>query len=90
MPFAGEMSGWWWLNWRIYDTRIRLAGLDSVLGRDATKARRWLSVAQHAELAVHRDRRLLASHRPELLRHELCKYLVDGGPPTPRPRSVAI
>ena len=26
MPFAGEMSGWWWLYWRFYDTRIPLDG----------------------------------------------------------------
>ncbi|HET6351727.1 MAG TPA: coproporphyrinogen-III oxidase family protein [Coriobacteriia bacterium] len=42
MPFTPEMSGWWWLYWRFYDTRIPLAALDEMLGHDAEKARRWL------------------------------------------------
>ncbi len=55
MPFAGEMSGWWWLYWRLYDTRIPLDGLDSALGSDAPKARRWLTLAQRTGFAVRRD-----------------------------------
>lgn len=55
MPFAGEMSGWWWLYWRFYDTRIPLDNLDQALGRDAPKARRWLRVIEQAGLAVHAD-----------------------------------
>ncbi len=42
LPFAAQMSGWWWLYWRFYDTRIPLAVLDEQLGPDAAKARRWL------------------------------------------------
>ena len=52
MPFAGQMSGWWWLYWRFYDTRIPLDNLDAVLGHDAPKARRWLRVVERAGLAV--------------------------------------
>jgi len=52
MPFAGEMSGWWWLYWRFYDTRIPLDGLEAALGSDAPKARRWLRVVERAGLAV--------------------------------------
>ena len=52
MPFAGEMSGWWWLYWRCYDTRIPLDDLDVALGHDAPKARRWLRVAELAGFAV--------------------------------------
>ena len=52
MPFAGEMSGWWWLYWRFYDTRIPLDDLDAALGNDAPKARRWLRVVEQAGLAV--------------------------------------
>ena len=37
------MSGWWWLYWRFYDTRIPMAALDEALGPDADKARRWLA-----------------------------------------------
>jgi len=55
MPFAGEMSGWWWLYWRFYDTRIRLREVDLALGKDASKARRWLQVIEQAGLAVQRD-----------------------------------
>ncbi len=52
MPFAGEMAGWWWLDWRFYDTRIPLGDLDAALGDDAQKARRWLRIIEHAGLAV--------------------------------------
>jgi coproporphyrinogen III oxidase-like Fe-S oxidoreductase len=54
MPFAGEMSGWWWLYWRFYDTRIPLDDLDEALGYDAPKARRWLGIAEQLGFAVHR------------------------------------
>jgi oxygen-independent coproporphyrinogen-3 oxidase len=56
MPFAGEMSGWWWLYWRLYDTSIPLDDLDMALGSDAPKARRWLGVIEQAGLAVRRSR----------------------------------
>ena len=52
MAFAGQMSGWWWLYWRLYDTRIPLDDLDAVLGQDAPKARFWLRVVEQAGLAV--------------------------------------
>jgi coproporphyrinogen III oxidase-like Fe-S oxidoreductase len=54
MPFAGEMSGWWWLYWRLYDTRVPLDVLDRALGRDAPKARRWLRAVQWAGLGDRR------------------------------------
>ncbi len=52
--FTGQMSGWWWLYWRFYDTRIPLSDLDTVLGVDAAKGRRWLKVAGLAGLAIRR------------------------------------
>ena len=55
MPFMGEMSGWWWLYWRLYDTRIPLSNLDEVLGDDAPKARRWLRVVERVGLAARHD-----------------------------------
>ena len=55
MPFEGEMAGWWWLYWRFYDTRIPMDVLGEELGGDAGKARRWLSVVQHAGLARRED-----------------------------------
>lgn len=58
MPFAGEMSGWWWLYWRFYDTSIPLDHLDTALGSDAPKARRWLRVIEQAGLAARNDSRL--------------------------------
>jgi oxygen-independent coproporphyrinogen-3 oxidase len=58
LPFAGEMSGWWWLYWRFYDTRIPLDDLDVALGSDAPKARRWLRVIKRAGLAVQNGRHL--------------------------------
>lgn len=58
MPFAGEMAGWWWLYWRFYDTSIPLNDLDSALGSDARKARRWLRAIEQARLAVPNGGRL--------------------------------
>ena len=58
MPFAAQMSGWWWLYWRFYDTRIPLEELDTMLGRDAPKARRLLRALQLAGLAQRRAGRL--------------------------------
>jgi oxygen-independent coproporphyrinogen-3 oxidase len=55
MPFAGEMSGWWWLYWRFYDTRIHLDDLEAALGNDAPKARRWLRVIEQVRLAVRSE-----------------------------------
>jgi oxygen-independent coproporphyrinogen-3 oxidase len=52
MAFAGQMSGWWWLYWRLYDTCIPLDDLDPVLGQDAPKARLWLRAVEQAGLAV--------------------------------------
>lgn len=52
MSFADEMSGWWWLYWRFYDGRIPLGDLDSALGKDASRARRWLRAVELAGLAV--------------------------------------
>ena len=52
MPFRGEISGWWWLYWRLYDTRIPLNELEATLGNDAPKARQWLRVAERLGLAV--------------------------------------
>ncbi len=55
MPFTGAMSGWWWLYWRFYDTRIRLEDVPAALGRDTAKALRWLRTIERAGLAVRRE-----------------------------------
>jgi coproporphyrinogen III oxidase-like Fe-S oxidoreductase len=52
MPFVDNMSGWWWLYWRFYDTRIPLHDLELVLGNDAPKARRWLRAMEQLGLMV--------------------------------------
>lgn len=52
LPFMAEMSGWWWLYWRFYDTCIPLDVLDEALGRDAAKARWWLRAIERVGLAV--------------------------------------
>jgi oxygen-independent coproporphyrinogen-3 oxidase len=54
LPFASQMAGWWWLYWRLYDTRIPLDELDAALGADAPQARRWLALAERAGLAARR------------------------------------
>ncbi len=55
LPFDAKMSGWWWLYWRLYDTRIPLDELDQALAGDAPKARRWLKIFEQAGLAVRRN-----------------------------------
>lgn len=55
MPFKGEISGWWWLYWRLYDTRIPMDDLDATLGKDAAKARQWLSAFERIGFAVHKN-----------------------------------
>lgn len=56
MPFASEMSGWWWLYWRLYDSSIPLDKIDEALGNDAPKARRLLRSIEKIGLAVrHND-----------------------------------
>ena len=58
MPFAGEMAGWWWLYWRLYDTHIPLDDLDAALRQDAPKARRWLKTLEWTGLAVRHGKTL--------------------------------
>lgn len=55
MPFTAEMSAWWWLYWRFYDTRIPAAALQEVLGDEAAKARRWLAAFIRLGLAERRN-----------------------------------
>ena len=55
LPFTTEMSGWWWLYWRVYDTRIPEDGLERMLGSDAEKARRWLRALEAAALMRRGD-----------------------------------
>jgi oxygen-independent coproporphyrinogen III oxidase len=58
MPFMNEMSGWWWLYWRFYDTRIPWKHLDETLGVDASKARRLLRTIQGVGLAFQNGEQL--------------------------------
>ena len=58
MPFSGEMSGWWWLYWRFYDTRIPMDDLDVALGNDAPKARQWLRVMEQIGFAFRNGKHL--------------------------------
>jgi hypothetical protein len=58
LPFAGEMSGWWWLYWRLYDTRIPLDELDAALGGESPRAYRWLRVMEQTGLAIRNGRYL--------------------------------
>lgn len=55
MPFSSAMASWWWLYWRVYDTRIPMDDLDAELGKDARKARWWLRTAERVGLAVRGD-----------------------------------
>jgi oxygen-independent coproporphyrinogen-3 oxidase len=55
MPFSAELAGWWWLYWRLYDTRIPLDQLGDTLGRDASRVRSWLRLGELAGLASRRN-----------------------------------
>ena len=55
MPFSPELAGWWWLYWRLYDTRIPLDQLSGTLGRDASWVRSWLRLGELAGLASQRN-----------------------------------
>jgi len=55
MPFTKTMTGWWWLYWRFYDTRIPLAQLDQMLGQSDRRVHRWLNVFIRIGLAVRRN-----------------------------------
>jgi oxygen-independent coproporphyrinogen-3 oxidase len=55
MAFTPEMSAWWWLYWRFYDTRIPAQALEDVLGDEAGKAERWLSTFINVGLAERRN-----------------------------------
>lgn len=55
LPFSAELAGWWWLYWRLYDTRIPLDQLGDTLGRDAPWVRSWLRLGELAGLASRRN-----------------------------------
>ena len=55
MPFTPELAGWWWLYWRLYDTRIPLDQLSDTLGREASWIRSWLRLGELAGLASQRN-----------------------------------
>jgi oxygen-independent coproporphyrinogen III oxidase len=55
MPFSPELAGWWWLYWRLYDTKIPLAELAEALGADAPWIRVWLRLGERVGLASRRE-----------------------------------
>jgi oxygen-independent coproporphyrinogen-3 oxidase len=74
LPFMNEMSGWWWLYWRFYDTRIPLDHLDEMLGVDAPKARRLLRAIQKAGLAFQNGEQLELTEAGGFWLHLLQNY----------------
>jgi len=55
LPFTTLMSSWWWLYWRLYDTRIPLGEFKLVFGSDAQKARLLLKILEYLQLAIRHD-----------------------------------
>ena len=55
MPFSPALAGWWWLYWRVYETRIPQEHIDAELGPDARRVKRWLRAGERTGLAVRRD-----------------------------------
>ncbi len=46
MPFTAQMSAWWWLYWRLYDTRFPISDFEMVFGNFAAKARFLLKILE--------------------------------------------
>ena len=98
MPFEDEMAGWWWLYWRLYDGRIPLGDLDTVLGKVAARARRWLWIGERAGLAIRVGRHLELTERGAFWLHLLQNHFALSYVNTlwtearraPWPRAVAI
>ncbi|MCJ7666104.1 MAG: radical SAM protein [Actinobacteria bacterium] len=55
MPFTIEMSNWWWLYWRFYDTRIPLDNFTAYFGKNTRKARCLLKIIELIGFAVHNE-----------------------------------
>ncbi|MEI7616036.1 MAG: hypothetical protein WCJ54_04915 [Actinomycetota bacterium] len=55
MPFTVEMSNWWWLYWRFYDTRIPLNYFNSYFGKETRKARHLLRFIELIGFAVQNE-----------------------------------
>jgi oxygen-independent coproporphyrinogen-3 oxidase len=55
MPFTREMSAWWWLYWRLYDTRVSAEELDIFFKEDAARVRRWLNALEMFGLMREKD-----------------------------------
>jgi coproporphyrinogen III oxidase-like Fe-S oxidoreductase len=98
LPFVDQMSGWWWLYWRLYDTHVPADALEVALGRDAAKARRWLAAAGIAGMAVATDGHVDLTERGAFWLHLAQNYLAldyvntlwTAARREPWPRSVAI
>jgi oxygen-independent coproporphyrinogen-3 oxidase len=54
LPFLPAMSGWWWLYWRLYETRVPVGAIDATLNSGAAKARLLLAAAERLGLVVRR------------------------------------
>lgn len=52
LPFTGGMSGWWWLYWRLYDTRIPLGEMERVFRGGSEKADRLLHLLERNGFAA--------------------------------------
>jgi oxygen-independent coproporphyrinogen III oxidase len=74
LPFSAQMPGWWWLYWRLYDTRIALDDLGAALGKDASRARRWLRILELASLAVRDGESILLTEAGAFWLHLLQNY----------------
>jgi coproporphyrinogen III oxidase-like Fe-S oxidoreductase len=56
MPFTATMSGWWWLYWRFYDTRIPLNDVHMFFGKGAWKALTLLRALEYIQFAIRKNR----------------------------------
>ncbi len=55
MSFTAEMSNWWWLYWRFYDTRIPLDCFKAYFGKETRKASHLFRVLEMIGFAVQKE-----------------------------------
>jgi oxygen-independent coproporphyrinogen-3 oxidase len=55
MPFTVEMSNWWWLYWRFYDTRIPMDCFNTYFGKETHKAQLLFRVLELIGFVVHNE-----------------------------------
>ena len=63
MPFTNQMSAWWWLYWRFYDTRISKNELDLVFDGKTKKVNFLLKILEYMHMSTQSDEHIELTER---------------------------